>query len=328
MPQKTRDEYLLSLKDLGHRVFIGGEQIEDVVEHPISRPPAVAMAETFRQAEPGQKEELFSVRSHLFNDSINRFAHIQHSTEDLIDKITMLREMGRGTACCFQRCAGLDCMNSLYSVTYEIDQEFGSHRHKTFVEFLEYIQSNDILPAACMTDAKGDRSLSPSQQKDKDQYLHVVDEVPGGVIVRGAKLHITGGVNSHELIVLPTRALKEEDKEFAIAFAVPSNTKGVTFIYGRQPSDTRRLEAGRTDVGNLHYGGCEALVVFDDVFVPEERIFMKGEYGYAGRLIELFAAHHRASYGGCKVGVGDVLIGATAALAELQGTANASHVKD
>jgi len=328
MPQKTRDEYLSSLKKLGHRVFIRGEQITDVVEHPISRPPAVAMAETFRQAEPGQKEELFSVRSHLFNDSINRFAHIQHSTEDLINKITMLREMGRGTACCFQRCAGLDCMNSLYSVTYEIDEEFGSHRHERFVEFLEYIQSNDIVPAACMTDAKGDRSFSPSEQIDKDQYLHVVEEVAGGVIVRGAKLHITGGVNSHELIVLPTRALKEEDKEYAIAFAVPSNTKGITFIYGRQPSDTRRLEEGRSDVGNLYYGGSEALVVFDNVFVPEERIFMKGEYSYAGRLIELFAAHHRASYGGCKVGVGDVLIGATAALAELQGTANASHVKD
>ncbi len=127
-----------------------------------------------------------------------------------------------------------------------------------------------------MTDTKGDRSLPPSKQLDRDQYLHVVDEKKGGMIVRGAKLHITGGVNSHELLVVPTRALTEEDRDYAVAFAVPADTKGVKFIYGRQPSDTRRLEPGKSDVGNLYYGGCEAMVVFDDVFVPEERIFMQG----------------------------------------------------
>ena len=147
-------------------------------------------------------------------------------------------------------------------------------------------------------------------------------------MVRGAKMHITGAVNSHEMLVVPTRALKEEDEEFAVAFAVPADSAGITMVYGRQPSDTRRLEPNRSDVGNLFYGGCEAMVVFDDVFVPEERIFMNGEYAMAGRLVELFAAHHRASYGGCKVGVGDVLIGATAAIAEAHGLEKASHIKD
>ena len=159
-----------------------------------------------------------------------------------------------------------------------------------------------------MTDTKGDRSLSPSQQADKDQYLHIVEQRTGGIVVRGAKLHITGAVNSHELIVVPTRALKEEDRDYAVAFAVPVDTPGVTFIYGRQPSDTRRLEEGRADVGNLFYGGGEAMVVFDDVFIPRERIFMQGEYAMAGSLVELFAAHHRASYGGCRHcrGPGDI----------------------
>jgi 4-hydroxybutyryl-CoA dehydratase/vinylacetyl-CoA-Delta-isomerase len=135
-------------------------------------------------------------------------------------------------------------------------------------------------------------------------------------------------VNSHEIIVMPTRALQKADRDYAVAFAVPADTRGVTLIYGRQPSDARRLEERQADMGNMFYGGCEAMVVFDDVFVPEERIFMKGEYTMAGRLVELFAAHHRTSYGGCKVGVGDVLIGATAAIAEAQGTQSAGHVKD
>jgi 4-hydroxybutyryl-CoA dehydratase/vinylacetyl-CoA-Delta-isomerase len=219
-------------------------------------------------------------------------------------------------------------MNSVYTITHEMSKEYGAPYHQRFVEFLKYVQKNDFAPAACMTDAKGDRNLSPSQQEDKDQYLHIVEEKKNGVVVRGAKLHITGGVNSHELIVLPTRALKEWEKEFAVVFAIPTDTKGVTLIYGRQPSDTRRLDANQPDAGNLFFGGSESLVVFDDVFIPNDRIFMNGEYEFAGKLVELFATHHRASYGGCKVGVGDVLIGAAAAISEIQGTADASHVKD
>ena len=328
MALMTKEQYLSSLRGLDHRVFIQGETVQSVPDHPISKPPAMAMAETYQQAEQEDMKPLFTAQSHLTGEMINRFTHIQHNIEDLVNKILMLREMGRKTACCFQRCAGLDCMNTVYAITYDLDQEFGTRYHDRFRDFMKYIQSNDLVPAACMTDTKGDRSLPPSKQEDPDQYVHIVEEKKGGIVVRGAKLHITGAVNSHELLVVPTRALRAEDKDYAVSFAVPADTRGVTFIYGRQPSDTRRLEDGRSDVGNLYFGGCEAMVVFDDVFVPEERIFMKGEYAMAGRLVELFAAHHRASYGGCKVGVGDVLIGATAAIAEAHGTEKTSHIKD
>ena len=328
MALMTKEQYLSSLRELDHRVFIQGDLVQSVPDHPISKPPAMAMAETYQQAEQEDMKPLFTAQSHLTGEMINRFTHIQHNIEDLVKKILMLREMGRKTACCFQRCAGLDCMNTVYAITYDLDQEFGTRYHDRFVDFMKYIQSNDLLPAACMTDTKGDRSLPPSKQEDPDQYMHIVEEKKRGIVVRGAKLHITGAVNSHELLVVPTRALREEDKDYAVSFAVPADTRGVTFIYGRQPSDTRRLEDGRSDVGNLYFGGCEAMVAFDDVFVPEERIFMKGEYAMAGRLVELFAAHHRASYGGCKVGVGDVLIGATAAIAEAHGTEKTSHIKD
>ena len=328
MALMTKEAYLSSLRELDHRVFIQGERVDNIPDHPISGPPAMALAEIYEQAGQEDMKQLFTAQSHLTGETINRFTHIQQSVEDLTKKILMLREMGRKTACCFQRCAGLDCMNTVYAITYDMDQELGTSYHNRFVDFIKYIQSNDLVPAACMTDTKGDRSLPPSEQEDPDQYMHIVGEKDGGIIVRGAKLHITGAVNSHELIVVPTRALREEDAEYAVSFAVPADTEGITFIYGRQPSDTRRLEDGRSDVGNLYYGGCEAMVTFDDVFVPEERVFMKGEYPMAGRLVELFAAHHRASYGGCKVGVGDVLIGATAAIAEAHGTAKASHIKD
>jgi len=328
MSLMTRQQYIDGLRRFAHRVFAHGEEVQSVPDHPICGPPAMAMAETYGQAEEESLRDLFTARSHITGEIVNRFTHVQRSIDDLIKKILMLREMGRKTASCFQRCAGMDCINTVYSVTYDLDRAYGTEYHDRFIDFLKHVQAKDLVTAACMTDAKGDRSLSPSRQQDRDQYLHVSEVRKGGVVVRGAKMHITGAVNSHELLVVPTRAMREEDRDYAISFAVPADTKGITFVYGRQPSDTRRMERDKGDVGNLYFGGCEAMVVFDDVFVPEERIFMKGEYTMTGRLVELFASHHRASYGGCKVGVGDVLIGAAAAIAEAHGVDNAFHVRD
>ena len=127
---------------------------------------------------------------------------------------------------------------------------------------------------------------------------------------------------------MPTVAMKEEDKDYAISFAVPSDAEGVFMVYGRQSCDTRKLEGSEIDVGNSQFGGTEALVIFDDVFVPNDRIFLNGENEFAGVLVERFAGYHRQSYGGCKVGVGDVLIGAAAVAADFNGAQKASHIKD
>ncbi len=149
-----------------------------------------------------------------------------------------------------------------------------------------------------------------------------------GIVVRGAKAHQTGACNSHEIIVMPTIAMRAGDEDYAVSFAVPSNAPGIYYIYGRQSCDTRKLEGGELDVGNSQFGGHEALMVFNDVFVPWERVFLCGEVEYASPLVERFAGYHRSSYGGCKVGVGDVLIGAAALAADYNGVPKASHIKD
>ena len=179
-----------------------------------------------------------------------------------------------------------------------------------------------------MTDPKGDRSLSPSKQADPDLFLHVVERREDGIVVCGAKAHQTGIVNSHEVLVMPTIAMGPEDKDYAVSFAVPLDSEGLMMIVGRQTCDTRKLEGTELDLGNPTYGGMEALTVFDNVFVPNDRIFLNGEYEFAGLLVERFAGYHRQSYGGCKVGVGDVLIGASALAAEYNGADKASHIKD
>jgi 4-hydroxybutyryl-CoA dehydratase/vinylacetyl-CoA-Delta-isomerase len=183
--------------------------------------------------------------------------------------------------------------------------------------------------AGAMTDPKGDRSLAPGEQPDPDQFLHVVERRAGGIVVRGAKLHQTGVVNSHEIIAMPTTGLKPGESDYAVAFAIPADTQGLLYIFGRQTNDTRK-EEGCIDQGNAGYGivGGEALVVFEDVFVPWERVFMCGEHGFAGPLVETFASYHRQNYGGCKAGVADVLIGAAALIADYNGVAKASHIRD
>jgi len=200
--------------------------------------------------------------------------------------------------------------------------------HTRFRQYLEQVQERDLVMDGAMTDPKGDRRLKPSRQADPDLFVHIVERKTDGIVVRGAKLHQTGALNSHEIIVMPTQTLTEQDRDYAVAFAIPSDTPGVLMIYGRQASDTRKLEGGELDVGNRQFGGHEAVVVLDDVFVPWERVFMAGEYAFSGLLVERFAGYHRQSYGGCKAGVGDVLIGAAESLAQYQGTDGASHVKD
>jgi len=320
---KSREEYIDSLRRLNLEVYMFGERITDIVDHPMVVPSMNAVAATYELAHG----DIMTATSHLTGARINRFTHIHRSTEDLVKKSRMERLMGAYTGTCFQRCAGMDALNTLSVVTYDIDRVYGSRYHERFLKFLQYVQEQDLVCDAAMTDAKGDRRLRPAQQADPDMYTHVVNEGSDGIVVRGAKLHQTGALNSHEIIVVPTRAMREEDRDYAISFAVPSDTKGVIYIYGRQPSDTRKLEEKTYDVGNLFYGGHECLVVFDDVFVPWQRVFMCREHEFAADLVERFASYHRQSYA-CKAGMGDVLIGAAQLIAEYNGIADVPHVRD
>ena len=325
---KTREEYLESLRRLSPPLFMFGEKVKSVVDHPMVRPSTNSVAMTYELAQSPEHGDLLTASSHLTGSRINRFTHVHQGRDDLIKKIKMLRLMGQKTATCFQRCAGMDALNTVSAVTFEMDRELGSEYHSRFNAFLGRVQSEDLVCSAAMTDPKGDRRLTPSQQKDPDSYLRIVDQTADGVVIRGAKMHITGALNSHEIIVLPTRQMRAEDRDYAVACAVPADSRGVSYIYGRQSSDTRKLEGSEIDVGNLGFGGHEAVIVFDDVFVPRERVFMMGEHQFCSRVVEIFGAYHRSSYGGCKSGLGDVLIGAAALIADYQGTAKAAHIRD
>jgi 4-hydroxybutyryl-CoA dehydratase/vinylacetyl-CoA-Delta-isomerase len=323
---KTAREYIESLRDLKLEVYVLGERVKNPIEHPILRPSLNALAQTYEMAHHPRYTELF-VRQGADGKGINCFTGLHHSTQDLLNKVKALRILGQTTGTCFQRCVGWDALNALESTTFEMDEALGTEYHSRFADYLAYAQQKDLALNGAMTDVKGDRSLRPNQQADPDMYLRVVERRRDGVVVRGAKAHQTGAVFSHEIVAMPTLSMRDGEEDYAVAFAVPSDTKGVTHILGRQSCDTRKLEGSPLDVGNATFGGHEALVVFDDVFVPSERIFMNGEWQFSRMLVERFAGYHRQSYGGCKVGVGDVLIGAAATATEYAGVGRASHVR-
>ena len=327
MPLMNARQYEESLRRLNLKVYMFGKRVENPVDDPIIRPSMNAVAATYEYAHHPEHEDLITATSHITGKKINRFTHIHQSVEDLVKKSKMGRLLGSLTGCCFQRCVGMDTLNALSMATYDIDRKYGTEYNKRFLKYLEYVQENDLTCVGAMTDTKGDRSKAPHEQDDPDMFLHVVEERSDGIVVRGAKDHQTGAVNSHEVIVMPTLTMREADKDFAVSFAVPADTEGITYIMGRQSCDTRKLEKGTMDRGNQIYGGHEALIIFDDVFVPWERVFMYKEWDFSGQLVEQFASYHRHSYA-CKVGVGDVLIGASQCIAEYNGVQKAAHIKD
>ena len=320
-----KESYLKSISNRNLKIYLMGELVENPLDHPIIRPSIEAMAETYDLAV--REPLLASVKSPYTGENINRFLHIAESSEDLFLQNKMQRKLGQLTGTCFQRCVGMDAFNALHSVTYEIDEKYSTEYHSNFVNFLTEMHRSNLVVGGAMTDVKGDRSKLPHEQEDEDLYLRIVDRNKDGVFVKGAKAHQTGCINSHWMVVMPTLRLTDKDKDYAIVGAIPVDADGITYIYGRQSCDTRSMEPGEYDVGNKYFAGQEAMVIFDNVFIPNKYIFMDGEFDFASMLVERFTTYHRRSYV-CKAGVGDVLIGAAATIAEYNGVEEASHIKD
>ncbi len=329
MALMTSEQYVESLRKMKRNIYFQGRKLDNPVDHPLLRPSMNCLIETYDMAHMPEYEDLMTATSQFTGHKINRFNNIHKSVEDLNKKVKLQRLMGQRTGSCFQRCVIMDCANAFYSTTYEIDQAHGTSYFERFKKFIIRVQDEDLIVAGALTDPKGDRSCAIGEGQDPDLYLHVVERRPDGVVVTGAKAHLTGITNAHEVVVLPTQALKPGQEDYCIAFSVPLDAPGITMIVGRQSCDTRKLEAGADiDLGNARYGGVEALTIFDHVFVPNENIYLNGEVEFAGMLVERFAGYHRNSYGGCKSGVGDVAIGAASLIAQYNGTERASHVKD
>lgn len=327
---KTKAQYINSLKRLNSTIYSLGELVKNPLEHPVIRPAINSLAATYELAGKEEFKDPLTAVSHLTGGEINRYLHVCHSVDDLIKRVRSARIFQDNICSCTYRCAGCTPVNALYALTFEIDAELGTSYHQRFREYLKHIQKEDLAVTFAITDVKGDRAKRPSKQSDPDLFLRVVDERKDGIVVRGAKAHQSGAPIAHEILVSPTITMREEDKDYAIAFAIPNGAKGIVHIYQHSLSDSRKLIGEDIDLGNPEYGfgHSTSLVIFDDVFVPWERVFMYKEYQFTRPLVTYVGRHMRTISGACRAAQCDLLLGAAALIAEYNGIDKAPHVQD
>jgi 4-hydroxybutyryl-CoA dehydratase/vinylacetyl-CoA-Delta-isomerase len=324
---RTYEEYVEKLKSMKPNVYIGEEKVGR--DDPRLRGGMRIIKETFDCAHNEEYADLCVTTSHLTGKKINRFTNIHQNEDDLLKKQLMTRLLCHRVGGCIQRCMGIDALNGLSVITYEMDQALGTDYYERFKKYMEFFQENDLVASCAQTDAKGDRLKRPHEQEDPDQYVRVIETREDGIVVRGCKLNITNTPYADEMIVVPCRYMGPEDKDYAVAFALPCDWEGVKLL--TRPAYFRQPETFKTPT--MEIGDAETFIIFDDVFVPKERVFLNGhgdprQTPYAGFLALMFAHYHRHSYTGCKPAVSEVIASAAALVAEYNGIEKASHVQD
>ena len=317
---RTGEEYKASLRAMRPNVYKFGELITDVTSHPATRRAVEGHAQIFDAALGDEHRDVLTTTSSLTGERISRYLSVIGSAEDMIMNVRMKRLMFNLTGTCTGgRCVGFNAINSMWAATYDIDKELGTDYHWRLRAWLERAQREDISLAGALTDPKGDRSKRPQEQKDPDMSLRVVSrEGDGGIVVRGAKVMIAGAAEANEVFVLPGTGYKEGEGDYAVSFVVPRDIKGLTVVEARHPSDRRDMEPGFDNPVELG-GITQGYLLFQDVHVPRDRIFMAGEWKHSMKAVLNFIAPYRSAIGGCVAGQGDVIVGAAALMARANG---------
>ncbi|MDW7674903.1 MAG: 4-hydroxyphenylacetate 3-hydroxylase N-terminal domain-containing protein [Bacillota bacterium] len=320
---RTRAQYIERLGKMNRNLYTNGEKIDRLDER--QQGAINVMALTFDAVWDPASKELCTATSHITGEAINRFNHIHQDSEDLHKKQDMTRLLCNKVGQCIQRCMGIDAANAIHAVSFEAQKSSKAKTsyHDNWLKWLERFQREDLVASCAQTDVKGERLKRPGEQTDPDAYVRVVEERPDGIVVRGSKVHISEASISDEILVVPNRALKKGEEEYAVCFAVPSDYEGVKqvvhFHNGRKRDHYQRgIEIGYTD----------SYVIFDDCFIPWERVFLCGETQHGGVAALLFALFHRHSYSGCKPAMLDYVIGLAALAAEINGIEKTPHVRE
>lgn len=330
MALKTSWEYIESIsKRKPMEIWFRGQKISDVLSHPALKPSVETIKLIYDLAHDPKFRDLITTKSHLTGEVCNFYTAPLTKREDAIQKTKLARAMAEVLGCCTFRCTGSEAISGLYPTTYEMDAALGTDYHKRFKDWLIRVQTEDLTVTAALTDPKGDRALKPQEQTDPYRYLRIVEKRKDGIVIRGAKVNQTGILLAHEVVILPTTTLTEEGKAYAVACAVPADAPGMRYVLGRWPHDLRTNDdpIEMIDVGKI-YGDHQAMLIVDDVFVPNERIFMCEEWQFTPKLMEYFTAVHRLTAGACKSGGVSLLVGAAKLATDSINVSKMGHVRN
>jgi 4-hydroxybutyryl-CoA dehydratase/vinylacetyl-CoA-Delta-isomerase len=323
MPMSA-DDYRRSLRELNPTVFIDGRRVESVADDEMLRPGVNAVGVAYDYALDPKHEALALAEQHTSGKQVNRFLHINRSTSDLVAKLEYTRLVCQETGCAM-RYLVMDGFNAVFQAAFRVDMDKGTEYQPRFIEYMHWVQDNDLTVGMAMTDAKGDRSLRPHAQANPDVYVHVVERRGDGIVISGTKAIVTAAPYVHELLVMPGRAMTEKDRDFAVCCAVPLDAEGLTIVArpAGRPGESGAVFSGR-------YGQSTGVCLFDKVFVPWERVFLCGEWEHSEFLTRSYATHHRHTCIGARAGFGDLLIGAGALMIEANGLCmkKNAHLRD
>jgi len=319
MAIKTRNDYLTALRELQPNIYKFGERIGDVTTHAATKRTVESHARCYDAANDPELEDMYTTNSVFTGEKILRWNSMMQNSEDLIGNMKMKRQNYRRTGSCTGAvCVGCNAQNVMWAVTHDMDDEYGTDYHQRLKDWILSAQDKGLTVAGALTDAKGDRSLKPSQQPDPDTNLRITEVRDDGIVIRGAKVMICGTAASQEIFCLPGGVYSESDKDYALACVVPRDIEGLTIVETTHPSDRRELEI-TAEVEVPDTGTTQGFLLFEDVFVPRERVFMCKEYEYTAKIIQFFTAIYRACIGACVSGQGDVMIGASILMARANG---------
>jgi 4-hydroxybutyryl-CoA dehydratase / vinylacetyl-CoA-Delta-isomerase len=322
MPLRTSDQYIESLRD-NRNVWYRGERVTDVTTHPVIGKAVRHAAIDYQMAESAAYRELAVVADEA-EEAYSRYYKIPQSAEDLLlrSKLIEAATTEGDTLVVLIKEIGTDALFALLAVTAEMKDPL---YHQRVRAFYEHCRDHDLALATAQTDVKGDRAKRPSEQEDPDLYVRIVARGKDGIVVRGAKIHTSVTPNANEIIVLPTRAMGEREAEWSVAFAVPVDTPGVKLL--ASPFGDGEIRPGERPISARHKM-METMTVFDDVFVPNDRIFIDGDTQSAGRVALAFVEYHRFTAISYKLPLVDAIAGAAAVIADFNGISRASHVRE
>jgi len=331
MALMTPEQFEESLKEIKPRVFMNGKKIENILENRNTRTVVEANKASYEWALDPRYKDIMTCYSPLIDDVVNRYTYVSASNEDLEKKANAGTFTAEMLGTCIYRCVGYDAFHSLAATTWEMDRDLGTKYNPRFLEYLKMVQTKDLSVAGALTEPRGSRSKKTLDWKDPYLSLKIVDKNDDGIVVRGAKINISGAYASHEMVVLPQAAHFKGEEDYAVAFATPVDAKGITFVCQYTPySAERDMSDDSEELGNPLYGQREtAMVIFEDVFIPWDRVFHCGEYKYSVKLVTRFAKTHRMTCGGtCKVGFMNQIIGASKLIQEYKGLDKATHINE
>jgi 4-hydroxybutyryl-CoA dehydratase/vinylacetyl-CoA-Delta-isomerase len=326
MPLRSAEQYIASLRD-GRTVYFRGQQVPDVTTHPVMSVAVDHAAIDYRLADDAEHRSLCVVSDG--GNEYSRYYHIPRTPDDQLQRSALIEQAtaAGATLVVLIKEIGTDALFGLLRVSPAVDAKHGTQYAERVRAYYEYCRDADLALAVAQTDVKGDRSLGPSKQTDPDLYVHIVERRADGIVVRGAKAHTSVSTNANELIVLPTRAMAADDRDYAVSFAIPMNTPGLVLLASSYDSTALQGSADEHPISARHKM-METTTVFNDVFVPWDRVFLAGEHEFAGPLALAFVEHHRFTAISYKLPLVDALVGSAVMMAEMNGIAKAGHVRD